>query len=64
MAGPSHRYAEFFEEQGELKKAAVYYHKTAMFAEQAGGFGGRFGEGSMAFFWEKDIELAGDNADL
>ncbi len=51
-----HRYAELFEEKGELLKAAEYYHKTATFAEQAGGFG----EESVAFFKKKAIELAGD----
>ena len=59
-----HRYAEFFEEKGDLKKAAEYYQKTATFAEQAGGFG----EGSITFFKKKAIELAsdngGDNAEL
>lgn len=54
-----HRYAEFFEEKGELLKAAEYYHKTAAFAEQAGGFG----EESVAFFKKKAIELDADNGE-
>ncbi len=52
-----HRYAEFFETKGDSLKAAEYYHKTAAFAEQAGGFG----EESMAFFKKKALELAGGN---
>jgi len=33
-----HRYAQLFEAQGELQKAADYYHQAADFAEQAEGF--------------------------
>ena len=52
-----HRYAEFFEEKGELQKAAEYYRKAATFANQEEGFA----EESVAFFSNKAFELDGKN---
>jgi uncharacterized protein YecA (UPF0149 family) len=50
-----HRYAEVYEEKGEVRKAAEYYRKAAEFAERGDGFGESPGE----FFRKKALELEG-----